>query len=45
MNAYDGALLVVSHDDAFLNAIGVSQWVDLASAASGVGLPTRLSGE
>lgn len=29
LNAYDGALLVVSHDEAFLNAIGVPRRVDL----------------
>ena len=28
--AYDGALLVVSHDEAFLQAIGVTRRLDLA---------------
>lgn len=29
LRGYDGALLVVSHDAAFLDAIGVERWVDL----------------
>ncbi|USI75057.1 ATP-binding cassette domain-containing protein [Sphingomonas morindae] len=29
--AYDGALLVVSHDAAFLDAIGVTRYIDLAT--------------
>jgi ATPase subunit of ABC transporter with duplicated ATPase domains len=29
LRAYDGALLVVSHDEAFLKAIGISRTVDL----------------
>ncbi|GLS21795.1 ATP-binding protein [Labrys miyagiensis] len=33
LRAYDGALLVVSHDEAFLAGIGVSRRVDLASGA------------
>lgn len=31
LRAYDGALLVVSHDEAFLQAIGVTRRVDLAA--------------
>ena len=31
LSAYDGALLVVSHDEAFLDAIGISRRVDLAA--------------
>jgi len=31
LTAYDGALLVVSHDEAFLDAIGVARRVDLAA--------------
>ena len=30
LRAYDGALLVVSHDEAFLQAIGVTRRLDLA---------------
>lgn len=33
LSAYDGALLVVSHDDAFLQAIGIARRVDLAANA------------
>jgi ATPase subunit of ABC transporter with duplicated ATPase domains len=29
LRAYDGALLVVSHDEAFLEAIGVTRWLTL----------------
>lgn len=29
LNAYDGALLVVSHDEDFLSAIGISKWQNL----------------
>jgi ATPase subunit of ABC transporter with duplicated ATPase domains len=29
LNAYDGALLVVSHDRPFLDAIGITRWIDL----------------
>ena len=32
LRAYDGALLVVSHDEAFLRAIGVTRRVDLAAS-------------
>jgi ATPase subunit of ABC transporter with duplicated ATPase domains len=32
LRAYDGALLVVSHDEAFLQAIGVTRRVDLAAS-------------
>jgi ATPase subunit of ABC transporter with duplicated ATPase domains len=32
LQAYDGALLVVSHDEPFLNAIAVSRRLDLADA-------------
>lgn len=31
LRAYDGALLVVSHDEAFLQAIGVARRIDLAA--------------
>jgi len=34
LRAYDGALLVVSHDEAFLGAIGISRRLDLASSQS-----------
>jgi ATPase subunit of ABC transporter with duplicated ATPase domains len=30
LRAYDGALLVVSHDEAFLRAIGITRRVELA---------------
>ncbi|PDT90048.1 ABC transporter [Bradyrhizobium sp. Y36] len=33
LRAYDGALLVVSHDEAFLEAIGMTRRIDLAAAA------------
>ncbi|WP_445218149.1 ABC-F family ATP-binding cassette domain-containing protein [Bradyrhizobium sp. Pa8] len=33
LRAYDGALLVVSHDEAFLQAIGVTRRLDLAAGA------------
>ncbi|WP_262048288.1 ABC-F family ATP-binding cassette domain-containing protein [Bradyrhizobium sp. Bra78] len=33
LRAYDGALLVVSHDEAFLQAIGIARWLDLADKA------------
>jgi ATPase subunit of ABC transporter with duplicated ATPase domains len=29
LRAYDGALVVVSHDQAFLDAIGINRWLDL----------------
>jgi ATPase subunit of ABC transporter with duplicated ATPase domains len=32
LRAYDGALLIVSHDETFLEAIGVSRRLDLAHA-------------
>lgn len=32
LRAYDGALLIVSHDETFLNSIGVSRRLDLAGA-------------
>ncbi|MFK4491764.1 ATPase subunit of ABC transporter with duplicated ATPase domains [Bradyrhizobium sp. USDA 336] len=31
MRAYDGALLVVSHDEAFLQAIGITRRIELAA--------------
>lgn len=34
LRAYDGALLVVSHDEAFLEAIGITRRLDLAARAS-----------
>jgi len=33
LRAYDGALLVVSHDEAFLEAIGITRRLDLAAKA------------
>jgi ATPase subunit of ABC transporter with duplicated ATPase domains len=30
LNAYEGAFVVVSHDEPFLNAIGVQRWLRLA---------------
>ena len=30
LNAYQGAFVVVSHDDRFLTDIGVTRWLDLA---------------
>ena len=33
LRAYDGALLVVSHDEAFLDAIGVARRIDVAAKA------------
>jgi len=35
LRAYDGALLVVSHDEAFLQAIGVTRRLDLAAKVQG----------
>ncbi|MCM5551696.1 ABC-F family ATP-binding cassette domain-containing protein [Pleomorphomonas sp. NRK KF1] len=35
LRAYDGALLVVSHDEAFLNAISIGRRIELASAEGG----------
>lgn len=29
LNAYDGALLIVSHDAAFLEAIGITRWISM----------------
>lgn len=29
LRAYDGALLIVSHDETFLEAVGISRWLDL----------------
>jgi ATPase subunit of ABC transporter with duplicated ATPase domains len=40
LRAYDGALLVVSHDEAFLQAIGVTRRIDLAGHI----VPGRLFG-
>jgi len=37
LRAYDGALLVVSHDAAFLEAIGITRWIDLAGPEKMVG--------
>jgi ATPase subunit of ABC transporter with duplicated ATPase domains len=31
LRAYDGALLIVSHDEAFLDAVGITRRLDLAS--------------
>jgi len=31
LRAYDGALLIVSHDDAFLDAVGITRRIDLCS--------------
>jgi len=33
LRAYDGALLVVSHDEAFLEAVGISRRLELAAAS------------
>ena len=38
LRAYDGALLVVSHDEAFLEAIGIGRRVELASSDAGARL-------
>jgi len=35
LGAYDGALLVVSHDEAFLDSIGITRRIDLSPAGSG----------
>ncbi|MEC4592863.1 ABC-F family ATP-binding cassette domain-containing protein [Nitrospirillum amazonense] len=35
LRAYDGALVVVSHDPAFLEAIGISRWVALGASEIG----------
>lgn len=35
LRAYDGALLVVSHDEAFLEAIGITRRIDLSEKADG----------
>ncbi|HST95181.1 MAG TPA: ABC transporter ATP-binding protein, partial [Microvirga sp.] len=32
LRVYDGALLIVSHDETFLEAIGISRRLDLADA-------------
>jgi ATPase subunit of ABC transporter with duplicated ATPase domains len=40
LRAYDGALLVVSHDEAFLEAIGVSRRLYLTGSTD---LPTFIS--
>jgi ATPase subunit of ABC transporter with duplicated ATPase domains len=32
LRAYDGALLVVSHDEAFLEAIGITRRIEIGSA-------------
>jgi ATPase subunit of ABC transporter with duplicated ATPase domains len=32
LRAYDGALLIVSHDEAFLESIAISSRLDLARA-------------
>jgi ATPase subunit of ABC transporter with duplicated ATPase domains len=37
LRAYDGALLVVSHDEAFLNAVGVTRRLALSPAGDGRG--------
>jgi ATPase subunit of ABC transporter with duplicated ATPase domains len=29
LRGYDGALLVVSHDERFLDAIGITRWIAL----------------
>ena len=34
LNAYDGAILVVSHDATFLERIGVTRMIDLDGRAS-----------
>ncbi|KYG97362.1 ABC-F family ATP-binding cassette domain-containing protein [Bradyrhizobium sp. DOA1] len=37
LRAYDGALLVVSHDEAFLQAIGITRRLDLAAGTRAIG--------
>jgi ATPase subunit of ABC transporter with duplicated ATPase domains len=37
LRAYDGALLVVSHDEAFLQAIGITRRLDLGASAKAPG--------
>ena len=37
LRAYDGALLIVSHDEAFLEAVGITRRWDLAADASSGG--------
>ncbi|TAJ90408.1 ABC-F family ATP-binding cassette domain-containing protein [Reyranella sp.] len=34
LRAYDGALLVVSHDETFLQAIGITRWFELGGSGS-----------
>jgi ATPase subunit of ABC transporter with duplicated ATPase domains len=34
LRAYDGALLIVSHDEAFIEAVGVSRRLDLAASST-----------
>ena len=34
LRAYDGALLVVSHDQAFLEAIGITRRVEMAACTN-----------
>jgi ATPase subunit of ABC transporter with duplicated ATPase domains len=36
LRAYDGALLVVSHDEAFLDAIGISRRLELPPAVGAI---------
>lgn len=42
VRAYDGALLVVSHDEAFLNAIGVTRQLSLRPLTSGAATLTQM---
>lgn len=35
LRAFDGALIVVSHDEAFLEAIGITRRIDLTTPSAG----------
>ena len=44
LNGYDGALLVVSHDGAFLRAIGIERTIDLAGGTGKAPFPSHVTG-
>jgi len=44
LDSYDGALLVVSHDAAFLRAIGIERTVDLAGGTGKAPFPSHVTG-